>query len=78
MENPEKSQKSLFIRWVIFDIFLQSVFCICILYFAQSVFAIKYSLQNQFQSTISTRYCVDDDYDDSGGRTQRGILNKII
>ena len=44
-------------------------FCICV--FAQSVFAIKYSLQNQFQSTISTRYCVDDDDDDSGGRTQR-------
>ena len=55
--------------------FLQSVFCICILYFAQSVFAIKYSLQNQFQSTISTRYCVDDDYDDSGGRTQRDCLS---
>ena len=54
---------------------MQSVFCICILYFAQSVFAIKYSLQNQFQSTISTQYCVDDDDDDSGGRTQRDCLS---
>ena len=25
--------------------------------------------QNQFQSTISTRYCVNEDDDDSGGRT---------
>ena len=30
---------------------------------------------SQFQSTISTRYCVDDDYDDSGGRTQRDCLS---
>ena len=30
--------------------------------------------QNQFQSTISIRYCVDEDDDDSGGRTQRDCL----
>ena len=33
LKIPKKSQKPLFLRWVIFDIFLQSVFCICILYF---------------------------------------------
>ena len=30
--------------------------------------------QNQFQSTISIRYCVDEDDEDSGGRTQRDCL----
>ena len=48
-------------------------FRICV--FAQSVFEIKYSLQNQFQRTIGRAgKCVDDDYDDSGGRTQRDCL----
>ena len=46
---------------------------ICV--FAQSVFEIKYSLQNQFQRTIGRAgKCVDDDDDDSGGRTQRNCL----
>ena len=42
LKIPKKSQKPLFLRWVIFDIFLQSVFCICILCFVFCIFVFSY------------------------------------
>ena len=46
LKIQKKSQKPLFLRWLIFDIFLQSVFCICILYlyFCIFVFVFVYFL----------------------------------
>ena len=38
LKIQKKSQKTLFLRWLIFDIFLQSVFCICILYLYFCIF----------------------------------------
>ena len=47
--------------------FLQSVFSLCICVFLSF-------LEQQFLSISASKYSFDDDYDDSGGRTQRDCL----
>ena len=54
--------------WHFFAIcILYLVFCLCICVFLSF-------LEQQFLSISASKYSFDDDYDDSGGRTQRDCL----
>ena len=71
--KSRKIQKSLFFKMVDFWHFfaiciLYLVFCLCICVFLSF-------LEQQFLSISASKYSFDDDYDDSGGRTQRDCLS---
>ena len=68
-----KNPKITFFKMVDFWHF----FAICILYlvFCLCIIVILSFLEQQFLSISASKYSFDDDYDDSGGRTQRDCLS---